>query len=142
MVETAWNPLKLSWPSFKQVQRKPVLEREITTSPSTDSVWPGYNPRLPPRLLQLADTPNVDSEQESILSTVPHDSVVGESSKEEETPPTSAETPGDSSAGNTTQATSTLTAMLAPASHSSVGVDLAQQSAKVQEDEDCMMMFD
>ena len=116
MVETAWNPFTVSWPSFKQVQRKPALKGATLTSPSMDLVWPDYNPRLPPQVLQLADTPKVDPEEESTLSNVPHDSVVGESSLDKENPLSA----GDSSTSNTTQTTQTLEAMSSPSSYSNV----------------------
>ena len=78
VVETAWNPWKFSFPSFGQTAKTQFENETLKVPPvisKSDSLWPGYASRPPPRLLKLSDSQIVDPGEESIVPTLSVDSV-------------------------------------------------------------------
>jgi len=83
MVEIAWSPFQLSFPSFRKAPKLEIEMEKPTSLPGIStgqSNWPGYTSRPPPRLIKLTDT-TVDPQEESssVVSVVPQSTFLDES---------------------------------------------------------------
>lgn len=77
VVETAWNPFKISFPTFGQAVKTEVENETPKVPPimsKSDYLWPGYASRPPPRILKLSDSQIVDPSKESYVPTLSVDS--------------------------------------------------------------------